>query len=528
LSDLRSSGAIGLSARIVFCVLSFLLLAGFSQAARANIKLPSIMGDNMVLQRGQALKFWGLSDPGEYVTVIIGEGKFGTIADGKGRWMIKFPAQKEGPSEITIRGKNIITIRNVLWGDVWLCAGQANMLATVEQGVHPDEDLEKANMPDVRLFKIEPDCAKDAQFDSSQRGHWVVCSPETARTFSSVAFNFGQEVYDKTHQPLGLIMAARKGSTLQTWISSDAMLKSKEFKGLPAINDQNFELMEGITTELSQIDQQSDPDKYKQVSFKIEAFKANSQSPNCAFNAMISPIVPFSLKGVVWYQGENDLGEPLRLRRMIDLFMLDWRTQFMSPNLAFIYVQTPNILARTKEPEESQYADLREAQASVRKLPYAWVAVTIDTVPGANASPHPKDKREIAHRAALIALATQYHVQVKALSPFYDSMELTDDNKVKIHLRLAEPELQTKGKEPKGFAIAGEDKLFVWAQAEIDGDNVIVWSDKVKKPVAVRYAWADNPECNLYSQDNLPLCPFRTDTWPRKKKSAPGASSSPL
>jgi sialate O-acetylesterase len=200
----------------------------------------------------------------------------------------------------------------------------------------------------------------------------------------------------------------------------------------------------------------------------------------------------------------------------------------MNPNLGFIFVQMPNIGARSKEPEESQYADLRESQASVRKLPYVWVAITIDTVPGAKASASPKDKREIAHRAALIAMATQYHVPVKALSPFYDSMEVTDDGKIRIHLRLAEPELKVKGSEAKGFAIAGEDKLFVWAKAEIEGDNLIVWSDKVKKPMAVRYGWSDNPECNLYSQDDLPLCPFRTDSWPRKKKAAPGASSGPL
>jgi sialate O-acetylesterase len=513
-----------LSARIVFCVFSFLLLCCFPHPAWANIKLPSIIGDNMVLQRGQVLNFWGLSDPGEYVTVIIGENKYGTIADGKGRWMIRFPAQKEGPSEITIRGKNIITIRNVIWGDVWLCAGQTNMLATVGESAHTEEDLAKANLPEVRLFKIEPDCAKDAQFDFGQRGHWVGCTADTARAFSSVAYNFGQEVYDKTHVPLGLILSARPGATMQTWISADAMLKSKEFKGLPGLNDQNFELLEKLTTQLRETDQQSDPDTYKDVSFRIQVFKTNSQTPNCTFNGMISPLVPFALKGVVWYQGENDLGEPLRLRRMIELFMQDWRSQFLEPKLAFIFVQIPNLHARTKEPEESQYADLREAQASVRKLPYAWVAVTIDTVPGANAPAHPKDKREIAHRAALIALATQYHVPAKSLSPFYDSMEVTDDNKIKIHLRLAEPELKVNGKEPKGFAIAGEDKVFVWAKAEIEGDNIIVWSDKVKKPVAVRYAWADNPECNLYNQDNLPLCPFRTDNFPRKKKAAPGGS----
>ena len=205
--------------------------------------------------------------------------------------------------------------------------------------------------------------------------------------------------------------------------------------------------------------------------------------------------------------------------------MQDWRYQFIEPNLSFIVVQIPNILARHKDPEESQYADLREAQASIRKLPYSWVSVTIDTVPGVNASRNPRDKREIAHRVAMIALATQYHVPVKSLSPFYDSMEVVDD-RIRLHFRLADTGLKVKGAEPKGFAIAADDRVFVWAKAEVDGDHVTVWSDKVKKPAAVRYAWADNPACNLYSNDGLPLCPFRTDNWPRKKAKAP--SGNPL
>ena len=289
---------------VIFSLVSFFLIP---HPALANIKLPSIIGDHMVLQRHQKLKFWGLSDPGEYVTVIIGEGKYGTIADAKGRWMIGAPPHEAGPSEITIRGKNIITIRNILWGDVWLCAGQENMAASVEEGAHADEDLAKANIPDVRLFKVEPDCAKDAQFDMMPRGKWVMCSPETARSFSSVGYNFGQEVHDKINVPMGLIMAARKGATLQTWISADSMLKSKEFKGLPGLNDQNFDLLRKLTDQLAQTDENSDPDTFKELTDKIKIFKENSQTPTCTFNAMISPLVPFSLKGVVWYQGEDDL-----------------------------------------------------------------------------------------------------------------------------------------------------------------------------------------------------------------------------
>ncbi len=496
--------------------------------AIAEIKLPSIIGDNMVLQRDHELKFWGLADPKEYVTVVIGEQKYGTVADGKGRWLVKFPPQKNEPSEVTIKGKNVITLKNILWGDVWLTAGESNMAMTVDQCAHSQDDLERANLPEIRLFKVEPRCTKGPEFDLDPPGKWVVCSPSSIGSFSSVAYFFGLELYEKVHVPLGLIETARNAGKVHSWISAESMEKNQEFKGLPGLHDEHFAFLQQMIDALAETDQAEEPAKFNGLQHKVRLFLENTQTATCNFNGMISPVVPFTLRGVLLYQGENDLGEPLRYSRLFNLLVQDWRAQFMQPNLPFVCVQMPNIGVRSKEPEESQYADLREAQSSFRKIPYFYFAVTIDTVPGDNAPPRPKDKRQLAHRAALLALATQYHLPVKCFSPFYDDMEIMGD-KIKIHFSLAEPELKTKGKEVYGFTIAGDDRQFVNAKAKVDGDSVLVWSDQVKKPLAVRYEWADNPACSLYSQDDLPVCPFRTDTWPRQKKgsgeSAPSKST---
>jgi sialate O-acetylesterase len=502
-----------------FMCAAFLLACVFvGGPAQAKIKLPAIIGDNMVLQVGEPLYFWGLADPGEYVTVIIGEEKFGVVADKKGRWMARTTPFKNGPNEITIHGKADIVLKNILWGDVWLCAGQSNMLLSVDQTAHVPTDLPETEFPEIRLFQEEPAAAKKAEFAGT--GKWVVLDPQTVHNFSSIGYFFGREIYDKTQQPVGIIQAARSGATLSSWISREALDKS-EFKGIAPGHDEEFEAIEKLKADLAKVDQESEPQKYKRMKYKLDYILAHAHSATSTYNSMISPLVPFSMKGMVWYQGENDLGEPLKYERMLSLLVHEYRDEFIRPYLPFIFVQVPNILKRAKEPEESYYADLREVQEDFRKkMPASYMAVAIDSVAGAEAPLHPKDKRVIAHRLASIALVTQYKQADKYNSPVYESMEL-QDGKIKLHFRYAGNGLTVKGAEPKGFSIAADDRLFEFAKAKVVGADVIVWSDKVKKPVAVRYAWADNPIANLYGPNNLPVTPFRTDVWPRKKKTAP-------
>ena len=505
--------------RYFFLVLSVLTCIFCGSRVEAKIILPPIIGDNMVLQTNQPLYFWGLADPGEFVTVLIGEEKFGVVADKKGRWMARTTPFKNGPNEITIHGKTDIVLKNIIWGDVWLCAGQSNMLMSVDKTAHAPTDLPETEFPEIRLFQEDPAVAKKAEFAGS--GKWVVLDPETVRNFSAVGYFFGRQIYDKTQRSIGLIEAARSGATLPSWISREALEKS-EFKGITLGHDEEFDSIDRIKAEVSKLDPDSDAAKLKRLNYRLEYILAHAHSPMSTYNAMISPLVPFSLKGMVWCQGENDLGEPLKYERMMNLLVHSYREEFIQPYLPFLFVQMPNVLKRAKDPEESYYADIREVQEDFRKkMPASYMVVAIDSVPGAEASLHPKDKRLIARRLANIALITQYKQADKFNSPLYDGMELQPGGKMKLHFRFAGNGLILKGGEPKGFAIASDDREFVWAKARVVGTDVIVWNDKVKKPVAVRYAWGDNPLANLYGPNNLPVTPFRTDQWPRKKKIAP-------
>jgi sialate O-acetylesterase len=495
---------------------------GLAQPAQADVKLPSIFGDNMVLQKDHTLYFWGLSDPKEFVTIYIQDKRFGTTADEKGAWWVKVPQQDiRGPFSVTVKGKNIITINNVILGDVWLCSGQSNMYAQLADVDHTQEDIDQANIPGIRLFKEEPNCSGDPEFDGG--GHWVLCNPETVLKFSAIAYFFGKEVNHRTHVPLGLIQAGRAASTLQTWLPKEGLEKT-QYKGLIDEHVQVFEHLKQLNEELSQARASGDWQKLRSGEKKIQEFKKQVNTATCAYNALIAPLTPFTLKGVLWYQGENDVGENAKFRNLFVQMIQSWREEFRQAKLPFYYVQMPPIGSKKKEPEDSYYAELREAQASIQKVPYCFMAHSIDTGTGDNLPMHPRDKKMVAHRLAYLVLATQYREPLKCFAPSFDTFEISE-NKVKVHFLRAEPELVTKNGPARGFEIAGDDRVFYNAKARIEGDNVIVSSEKVKKPIAVRYCWADNPEGNLFNTDGFPVVPFRTDAWLHRKTQASGAGA---
>lgn len=484
-------------------------------AAKADIKLPSIFGDNMVLQRDCQDNIWGLADPGEFITVIIGEDKVGTTADAKGCWILKLkPHAAGGPVAVTVRGKNIIVLKNVLFGDTWLCSGQSNMLVPLKLAKHTDEDLATTNHPDMRLYLQPITISQDPLFDN--HGSWVVCSPEVAKKFSAVGYFFGREMLEKTHVPTGLIQASRGGSSMQTWISRETLAKSNEFQDLLDEHKTKFAQLKSMEDALAKMDKDAEPDKYRELQDKYNDIRTRTVTATCAYNGLIAPIIPFTLKGVLWYQGENDIIENLRFKKLFSMFLQDWRRQFDQPKLPIIFVQIPNVFNRKKDPEESYYAELREVQTEISQLPYTYMIVTIDTAHGDQVPIHPFEKKPVGERLALVALATLYHMPVEWQGPLYDTMEI-EGNKILVHFRYAQPHLVAKGPAPIGFEVAGRDKKYEWAKAEIQGDNVVVWSDKVPQPIAVRYAWADNPLCNLYNVAGLPACPFRTDKWPHRR-----------
>ncbi len=470
-------------------VLAAFISASADSIASADVKLPAVIGDNMVLQQGSELPFWGWAEPGEGVTVTVA-GKTATATTAAdGRWLVRVPAvTKSGVVEVVVAGKNSITLKNVLVGDVWVCSGQSNMQWRVLESTGAKEEIPAAKYPPIRLFKVERQTALEPQPDVE--GKWVECSPESIGEFSAVAYFFGRELHLRLNRPMGLIEAAYSGCGAESWVS-DATLKADPF--------------------------------YQQLLEKSAADNrdpSRANTPNRAtvlYNGVIAPLQPFAIKGAIWYQGEQNAARAHQYRTLFPALIEDWRRTWGQGDFPFLFVQLPNYLPdKTKpdhppEPESSAWAELRDAQRQTLSAPNTGMAVTIDI--GDPRDIHPKNKVEVGRRLARQALSVAYGQSLFASGPLYRSMTIAGNE---AHLQFYDVGggLVAKGTELKGFAIAGADQKFVWAKATIVGNKVVVSSEQVPRPVAVRYGWADNPDCNLCNKEGLPASPFRTDDWP--------------
>lgn len=554
----------------------------------ADVTLPAIFGDHMVLQRDITVPVWGWAAPGEAVTVTAGQDHATATAGKDGKWSVKLTklAASSKPIEITIAGKNRITLHDVLVGDVWVCSGQSNMELGAK-AVIPREDFDKAGNPQIRLFSvpkyIAPSPAKDittAPQGFPLIGTWQVCTPDTlSKTgewsgFPGVGYYFGSEIQKFTGQPVGLIGTCWGGTRINCWTSLQTLQAFPAMASLAAgaakFRDHYQELENNYLdvevpkwkaeVEKWQQDNKGVIDKYnadlKQWEEANKEAKAqrkpgpprprapiapkeprdpihNNQTSAALFNGMIAPLIPYGIKGAIWYQGESNADNPAFYKIALPALISDWRTQWGQGNFPFMIVQLPNFGGSKPEPGESYWAGTREAQAAALSTPETGLAVTIDLAAGGNL--HPPDKFDVGYRLALAAQRVAYGQQnIVSSGPAYKSFKV-EGNKVRITfdnlgggLALGNPpehfyttQRQTPPSaaptELKGFAIAGADHKFTWAQATIDGNSVVVWSDKVANPAAVRYAWADNPICNLYNKEGLPVVPFRTDDFPPGK-----------
>jgi sialate O-acetylesterase len=458
--------------------------------ATADVKLSAVIGDRMVLQLGQELPFWGWAESGETVSVTVAGKTASTTADADGRWSLRHPAlSKSGPVEVTVAGKNTIVLKDVLVGDVWICSGQSNMQWRVLESSGSKEEIAAAALPGIRFFQVERQTALEPQSDVD--GRWVECSPESVGDFSAVGYFFGKELHARlNNRPMGLIEAAYSGCGAESWVS-EATLKADPI--------------------FSQI---------------LEKTAAANRDPNQAnnpnratvlYNGVIAPLQPFAIKGVIWYQGEQNAARAHQYRTLFPALIRDWRRTWGQGDFPFLFVQLPNYIPdkskpdHPAEPESSAWAELRDAQRQALLAPNTGMAVTIDL--GDPRDIHPKNKQDVGRRLARQALSVAYGQAIVASGPLYRSMSIVGDE---VHLQFhhAGSGLVARGGELKGFAIAGADQKFVWARATIDGARVVVTSDRVPQPVAVRYAWADNPDCNLYNKEGFPASPFRTDDWP--------------
>ena len=496
------------------------LVLATGMPARAAVKLPHLFSDHMVLQRDLPVPVWGTATPGEAVTVSVGDKTAQATAGKDGRWMVKLGAMPAGgPVTMQVKGTNTIAIKDVLVGEVWVCSGQSNMQWGVRSSMNARAEIAAAKHPKIRLFTV-PRVPAAAPVDDVN-GRWVACSPQTVAGFSAVGYFFGRDLHQAIKVPVGLINTSWGGTVAEAWTSSAGLSAEPSLK--PMADAQTRRLI-GYAKALEEL-------APTLSGWRAEAEKAvagkkpvpplpvphlpggmSHNYPTMLYNGMIAPLVPYAIGGAIWYQGESNAGRAYQYRALFAAMIRDWRTQWGQGDFPFLFVQLANYTTVSKQPQESAWAELREAQTMALRLPKTGMAVIIDI--GEAHDIHPRNKQDVGKRLSLAARGVAFGEKDFVYSgPMYDTMKV-DGGKVRLTFKHTGGGLVAKDGPLKGFAVAGKDKRFVWAEATIDGDAVVVSSPTVAQPVAVRYAWANNPVCNLYNKEGLPAGPFRTDDWP--------------
>jgi sialate O-acetylesterase len=488
--------------------------------AVGEVRLPAVIGENMVLQQGRELPIWGWAAPGEKVTVTLAGTSRSAEADADGAWRVRLPAmQAGGPHEMTVAGgENTITLRNVMVGEVWLCSGQSNMFWEVRRSADAEQEIADANYPDVRLFSVTKKTAEQPLQDV--RGRWSECDPNTVADFSAVAYFFGRELLKNIHVPIGLIHSSVGGSAIELWMPREVLMADPEFWAAVAKYEEGLESYQA--KKVKQYEEalakwQTEAEQAKAEGKELPQEPSPPKPPpkgSVFYNGMIHPLAPFAIAGVIWYQGETNVGKAELYARLFPAMIASWRGLWGQGDFPFLFVQLANYKPRQEAPADSDWARLREAQLKSLSVPRTALAVAIDL--GDANDIHSANKQDVGRRLALAAMGTVYGKEIVFSGPIFSGMEIRGDEAVLSFNHIGSG-LVAHGDALAGFAVAGADGKFFWAQARIEGDQVVVFIADVPQPVAVRYGWADNPECNLYNQEGLPASPFRTDDWPRQQ-----------
>jgi sialate O-acetylesterase len=504
----RSAIAFGLGMLCVFGV----------GAVRADVRLAPLFCDHAVLQQGVAVPVWGWADAGEAVTVSIAGQSKAAKAGADGAWRVTLDALKPGATlTLTVAGKNTLTVQDVLVGEVWLGSGQSNMAMTVNRCKDYEQELAAASLPQIRMFTVEREVGKTPQ--SACKGAWVVCATNTVGGFSATAYFFGRELHRKLGVPVGLINSSWGGTPVEAWTSAEAM------SAVPALKVVTDPWAARTAQPWDEAKAMAGYDKqvaaWKEAVKKAKAAgkplprapkkpvdpRLDSHYPANLFNGMIAPLIPYAIKGAVWYQGEsnaNDLTATL-YGLQLETKILDWRKRW-GTDFPYAWVQLPNYRS-----SDRNWPLVREGMLQTLKVPKTGMATTMDI--GETGDIHPKNKQEVGRRLSLWALGAVYGQKVEALcGPLYAGHTIKG-SEVTCTFTHADGGLSAKGGELAGFVIAGADQAWKPAAAKIAGSAVVVSSAEVKEPVAVRYAWAADPACNLFNGAGLPASPFRTDRY---------------
>ena len=482
-------------------------------APRPSVKVavPKLFADHMVLQRDREVPIWGTAGPRAKIKVTCGDATAEGSADAQGRFTVTLPKMPAGgPHDVVIAsGGSKHVLKDVLVGEVWICSGQSNMRWRVNKSMNAKEEIKAATHPRIRLGFLEETRADVPQPDAPIT--WAACNPETIGAFSAVAYFFGRHLHNELDGvPIGLLMTSWGGTPVEAWTSKVAL------KGDPVIDRWGWMKANNARVWKKRLDDWTAKARVASSEGKAAPKKPGRpqlrrhHEPGVLYNAMIAPLVPFAFRGAIWYQGEANATRAWQYRRLFPAMIRDWRERF-GHDFPFYWVQLANFRKVQKQPIPSDWAELREAQSMALSLPNVGEACAIDI--GAANDIHPRNKQEVGRRLALLACKQIHGKNVVAHGPRAKSTQF-EGGKAKLVFTHANG-MRTRDAGPlTGFAIAGEDRKWHWAEARIDGGTVTAWNAAVKKPVAVRYGWADNPICNLVNGAGLPAAPFRTDEWP--------------
>jgi|JI6StandDraft_1071083.scaffolds.fasta_scaffold07801_4 sialate O-acetylesterase len=511
-----------------------LLLALLSTTAHADVKLPALFSDGLVLQQGKPLTIWGWGAADEDVSVRFAGQTQVARTDLDGKWRVTLdpvPANAQ-PQEMTIAGKNTITLKNLLVGEVWICSGQSNMQWTVSQAGNPQQEIAAANFPQIRMFNVERVTALTPADDV--KGAWKEANPQNAGQFSAVGYYFGRHLHQVLKVPVGLINTSWGGTRIEAWTSRESLNErpcaAQMLSDWDGIRTSWDAAAESAKYEVAKAEWQSQVKKINEANAKLSADKKQKlpaaprpledptktpHHPAALFNAMVAPLIPYSVQGAIWYQGESNQKRAFQYQELLPNMINDWRTRWNN-EFSFYIVQLANFGNGQPVSKEAGVADtwaeLQEAQYLTSiTLPKTGLAVINDI--GEQKDIHPKNKQEVGRRLALWALAKDYGRADTVFSGPMLKNAIIEGNKVRVQFDHLGGGLKTRdGGELKQFQIAGQDQKWAWAQAKIENNEVIVFSDLVAAPVGVRYAWAAWPEgANLINAEGLPASCFRTD-----------------
>lgn len=481
---------------------------------RADVKLPAVFSDHMVLQRDKPIAIWGWADEGEKVTVRLGKEEVSTEAKG-GKWKVLMPKMKAGgPLELHVQGKNQVQFNDVLLGEVWVCSGQSNMEWPMRASFEPQEAIARAKNAKIRLLTVPKLKANEPVEDIKAK--WVECDSGSISNFSAVAYFFGRDLQKALGVPVGLIHTSWGGSPAEVWMREEVLTENPLYRG---------EILESYANQVKAVEAEVAKWETEKAELEKDGKKITRNRPGMPwkpaelYNGMIAPLLPYSIQGAIWYQGESNAGRAWQYRTLFPDMISNWRQDFGQGDFPFLLVQLApwdrnkkrEILEITKEPGESDWAELREAQwLSTKVLPNVAMAVITDI--GDKDDIHPAKKEEVGARLALAARKVAHGQKMVASGPAYRSLRI-EGGKAILEFDHVGRGLEARGGNLQGFAIAGPDRKFVWAEAQIEGDNIVVTSPQVAEPVAVRYGWADFPVVNLFNKNGLPATPFRTDSF---------------